>query len=926
MNANRNTSNSVDTGYDVMASRGSDTRTIDRRQFGRLVASASAAGLFAPLPAISEIANVHDVIESQPPNKMSSNPGGSLDGCPQQCQGPMVSLAIDDLGKSWCYLAMTTTLIGVPWMPDAVQVTYDGAIFTRHAELCFFYGDPLQPVLQRQKRWLDGWIPIVQYDWRSGDIEYEVEMFSSELEGFSEENTLQFVRVQMRNSGSQPTRAVFAAASRASGVIRRLGDAQFEPTWNYEISDGALYRDGEFVYSFPIHGVEVQAIAGHPYDQKFAGEKYSVTKRTAVGMARYAPLLAPGETVDLLFKMPRVPTRDHGYILSAQAADYRIYRERTIQFWQKLLGERNRITVTAEPLIEHAHRATAVHTLLATRTSGSQRVQTDGLPYPMAFLSAFPEYGRLYDTYGLNDYTDAGVHYCRKNLQSDGMFLDVNLIHGKNVLSSHGQAMAFLLNHALMAQDTSYAREIWPMIRSSVDLIRRDHELEPHGLMRASWPYDNEMIKGQWTCHNLWSLYALRAAIRVARMMDENTDADSWLKLHDSYLSSVAEALNASAASDGYIPTGLYQFLTGEAARSGFAEWQTDQDFENMLLAWPSEVLLPSDRRVVGTVNRLRQTKYREGIMTYRNGQRLHHYITVNSAMQDVIAGRDKDALLDTYHILMHCGSTFEGFENLVFPWADRVTSPSCPPPHAWGAAKINGLLRNLFVVELGGRYGLDEGQRDLRLFNVISPAWIKPGERIAVENARTEFGVVTASMQFRANGADVSITTNFHDQPRDIVLHIPYFIELLKFDTDATRSSQDGVNVRVSPDVKRIGFKWRQRPGAHRQTVQDILLSYRREPGFWKGKRSEMPTPSKGTLTPEEKSLPPVPLSFVAVRDSWRREYARRFYDFVQAGGKPVTIAAPPTLTEIGIGGGLATPPLPHHYTNGSANGGSTG
>jgi hypothetical protein len=266
--------------------------------------------------------------------------------------------------------------------------------------------------------------------------------------------------------------------------------------------------------------------------------------------------------------------------------------------------------------------------------------------------------------------------------------------------------------------------------------------------------------------------------------------------------------------------------------------------------------------------------------------------------MQDVMAGRDQEALMDTYHILMHCGSTYEGFENLVLPWADRDTDPSCPPPHAWGAAKINGLLRNLFVVEQGGRYGLDEGQRDLRLFNVISPAWIKPGERIAVENARTEFGVVTASMQFRADGADVLLATNFHDQPRDIVLRIPYFIELMKFDSDAKRSSQDGVNVRVTPDAKRISFTWRQRPGAHRRTVQNILLSYRREPGFWKGKRSEMPTPPAGFLTPEEESLPPAPLSFDTVRNSWREEYARRFWGAVQAGGKPVTIAAPTLRT----------------------------
>lgn len=313
-----------------------------------------------------------------------------------------------------------------------------------------------------------------------------------------------------------------------------------------------------------------------------------------------------------------------------------------------------------------------------------------------------------------------------------------------------------------------------------------------------------------------------------------------------------------------------------------------------MLLAWPCEALAPSDRRVAGTVDRLRRTKYREGIMTYRNGQHLHHYITVNSAVQDVVAGRDREALIDTYHILLHCGGTFEGFENLVVPWTDRDTDPTCPPPHGWSVAKINGLLRNLFLVEFGGRCGVDEGQRDLLLFGVISPAWTRPGHQIAVQDARTEFGMISATMHFRADGADVSLKTSFHHQPRDLVFQVPYFVELVSFATDAKRSSREGSSVRVSPEATQVRFIWREKPEAHRRTTQDILLAYRREPGFWKGKRSEMPEPPQRFLSAEEEAFPPAPLSFEAVRDTWRREYRRRLAEFVSSGGEPSTVTAP--------------------------------
>ncbi len=76
-------------------------------------------------------------------------------------------------------------------------------------------------------------------------------------------------------------------------------------------------------------------MAGQPYEKRFAGKEHAVTKQTAVGLAQYPPMLAPGETVDLVFKRPRVPTQHPHYIQAAQAADHGIYRQRTVQYWQQ---------------------------------------------------------------------------------------------------------------------------------------------------------------------------------------------------------------------------------------------------------------------------------------------------------------------------------------------------------------------------------------------------------------------------------------------------------------------------------------------------------------------------------------------------------------------------------------------------------------
>ncbi len=346
------------------------------------------------------------------------------------------------------------------------------------------------------------------------------------------------------------------------------------------------------------------------------------------------------------------------------------------------------------------------------------------------------------------------------------------------------------------------------------------------------------------------------------------------------------KAVRESAAPDGYVPTGLYDFITGPAARDGFDEYRTDQDWENEMLLWPTELVQPGDPLVAGTLRRLHETKYREGIMTYRNGQHLHQYMTSRAANQEILNGDPQQALIDTYHCLLHSGSASESFENMIRPWTDRDVE-FCPPPHAWGCATYNGLIRNLFIAEYGGRGGLEPGNRDILLLNAISPAWLVNGKPLGLEKAPTTFGLVTCLMTPRADGAYVNIQTELHTRPRGLVVRIPYFVTLTSFTSDAKSATRDGDVIRLSPDATRLVLEWTPDPAACRDIFQDVLLAYRREPGHWRGKRSEMPKPAEGFLTDAEKARPAEPLSFKLVLDAWKTEYARRFAEHVKAGGR---------------------------------------
>jgi hypothetical protein len=809
---------------------------------------------------------------------------------------PMVDPALDDPAKPWCYFTHPVSVIGMPWASDnAIQVTPEGCINTGEAEFCLFYGDTLRPMASRQRQFLDGWIPVVGDHWQDGSLVYSWEAFSANLDDFDAANTLQFVRLAVRNTGSTAAIAKVAAGCRVNGGLLRERPGGFNPAWLHEIKHNELLRDDHIVCCYePADRWE--AVSGVPYVRPFRGRDLGMSARTEAGVAHYQRRLPPGQTAVLTFKLPHhvVAESDAKYRDAMRAADYDTYRAKTVAYWTDALTRRSIIHTPGEPLIEQAHRATAVHVMLGTRTRNGARQQTDGLPYPDLFIAAIYDYGQLYENFGLAEFIRANIPHCLARQQPNGLFVDIAVSHGAKIHCAHGQTTAYLCEHVLSSRDRVLGRQIFPAIRGAVQLIANEHRTQPHGLMSSAPPYDNEMIKGQWTSHNYWTLIGLRAAIRLARFLDHSDTAAEWLALYDDYERTVLKAVHDSAAADGYVPTGLYGFVTGNAARGGFAEFQTDQDWENEMLLWPTELLRPGDPLVAGTLARLRATKFREGIMTYRNGQHLHQYITTRAINQFNANGQPREALIDMYHALLHAGSAYESFENMIRPWTDRDVE-FCPPPHAWGCANSSNTIRNLFVMEQGGRGGLKPDERDILLLNAVSPAWLVEGRPLGIEKAPTSFGMVTVLMTPRRDGADVAIRTNFHTRPRNLVLRVPYFAKLASLESDDPKASIEGSLIRLSPDTTRVSLKWTIDPDADRGLYGSLLLRHRREVGFWPGKRSAAPKAPAGFLTDAERAHPPEPLSFRLVRSAWQAEYARRFALHVAAGGRVKTFMAVP-------------------------------
>lgn len=787
---------------------------------------------------------------------------------------------IDDPSKTWCYLQKSTTVIGVPFHSEVTEVTYDGSLYTGYAELNFAYGVSKKPMMARQKNFKEGWIPIVEYTWNEDGIDFEYECFSMPPKGMDEDSCVNFIRLTMRNKGTSPQKGLISISSRGKLDDFRLAQLKdFSSEQTFQIEAGCFSRGGKLVYAFPKGFTSIEAVKGVPYKGTFVGKDLGVVAETETAIVSYEKELKGGESVEYVFKMPRVPVdmTNRKHIKVILQADYRDYERKCEELWKNLVIKNTHFEIP-EKEVQDAQRASMVHLMLATRTKeGGWKTQTDGIPYPNFFLTSAPQMVMAYLTSNCWDYAKLSVKNAIKQQEPDGLYFDRSLAHGGIIPTAHGHILYMVANYVLFTHDYQTGKEVFPSVVRAIDYLKRVTKENKYGLMPPTYPYDNEMIDGHYASNNYWSLIGLRFCIRMAKMLGHTEVVDDWSRFEKVYTGNILKGIEASVHFDGYVPTGLYPFLTGKKARRGFNEYQTNSDWENMLLSYPTELLEPHHPYVSGTLNHVRRG-YAEGIMTYRHGQHLHQYITANLIEQYMVQGNSRQALIDFYHLLLHSGSTYEGFENLVEPWKERMVDAHCPPPHAWAAGKTAFLIRNFLIHEFGGRGGINKG-RKLFLYSAISPAWVKDGEKIAIINAPTEMGDVTSSMVFHEGSATVTFSADFKDKPEAIVVRIPYFKEFVSFTSDASTSSVHDGMIELSPDVTRLDIQWKEKDDAHDGTSAYLLKSYRAGNTFKGVAPNGYPIIEEGRpfLLEEEQIDRVDPLSFDLVKQMFLYEFNRR-------------------------------------------------
>ena len=436
----------------------------------------------------------------------------------------------DDPEKPWSYFVHPVTCIGMPLQTakTGIQVTPEGTIFTGEHELALFFGDERKPLSCRQRRFVDD-VPIVEDEWRDGDCQYRWTLFGATLPcDPRNENTAIFARLEVRNERTVPTSPKIWASMKTSGGFRREGRVSFKPGWNYRFQGEEFWRSDGLQVVYPAGAAKRFAALDVPYGAPFTAEDVGIGANTDTGIVLYQPELKPGESRRFTFKLPRAPTADATYLAELRGADFNEALKSVRAYWRKLLYSKSEILTPGEPRVASIHRQTAAHVLLASRCYGGKPQQTDALPYPMCFLTTQYDYQLLYRDFGWLTMFAAQLDRFTERQQPDGLFVDTSLSHGQKIFCGHGQPMTAICNTVIDLADRKLGEKYFPAIIRAVDCIRNDSDTQPHGLMRASVPYDNEMIKGQYTSHNYWSIIGLRAAIRLADFMGREAEARAW--------------------------------------------------------------------------------------------------------------------------------------------------------------------------------------------------------------------------------------------------------------------------------------------------------------------------------------------------------------------------------------------------------------
>jgi len=707
--------------------------------------------------------------------------------------------------EHFSYFQYPTDVLGFKDAKEGAEITPEGFIFTGYTEIIFMYGPSLSYFPLRKHYWLeDEYLPIHHWIYSIDGVEYKFEAFSSPIDLDPDRNLIIYMRIKVTNKTEKAKKAWLAVGTRyqpgesegpgryspyrhrfrrpatpeIKGMYTQEGE-KFNPDWKFKFEKNYLLRNGKILFVYSSNAKPILFSYPGYKTEKSTEFLQPVVPSSPAGIVLFSEKLSPGESIDVNLKIPYTPVLPYSmeaqYILKSF---YEAEKERVKNFWNQLISQGMQIELPENKPV-YVYKTSLIYDLIARDKMGDDYIQkVNEFQYDAFWLRDSSYIVRSYDLGGYHDIAKQCLEFFFRWQRPDG-----NFVSQGGQFDGWGQTLWAFGQHYRLTHDRKFAEKALKAIMKAADWLEIEMKKDPLGIMPVTTPGDNEAIKGgHITGHNFWALAGLKNAFIMADEMGKKEEALRLKKLYKKLRKNFLRVLNRTLKRTGnYIPPAL--------------DVAGGQDWGNLLAVYPEEILPPFHPAVTETLRRTRK-KYREGLMTYGDMKYLHHYLTMKNTETEVIRGEQERVLEEFYSILAHTSSTQAGFEFSIHPWADRDFHANLTP-HGWFAAKYRNLLRDMLIREQG---------RELHLMSVISPAWVRQGDRIAVKDAPTYFGRISYSIVFDEGGASIRLESRYFKKPERIGIHLPYFVEFVKAD----RGKLKGRILFVKPSIKLIRIKWR--------------------------------------------------------------------------------------------------------------------
>ncbi len=642
------------------------------------------------------------------------------------------------------FLSKPTEQLAVPGMAASGELTPEGDLYTGFAEYRIRFGSRLAPWDQPTRTLADPAIPSYSGTLSDGPVRYTQSDFAVPLAGepvvyqtTSISNTsgrTRLAQVQMSlayTDGSPikssdgglatPFRFQRPALGGPLGAYYQPGQ-QFSASFAYTIKGRDLDRSGLLLARGPTASSET--IRDTPRD----------TPTSTHDSRLFTLRLPPHGQASLTWQIPLAPPP------AGAASDRALTRMPLAQAavaLRKLWGAQEagmmRISVP-EPKVSATYEAAIAEILDSRLLTNTGFEQTPNrLQYQAFWVRDAAIETQALDLAGLHSAAAQNLAFMDSFQGQNGLFLSQ-----PEQYDALGQALWAISEHAELTQDPAYAASQLPRIQAAIGWLSAVSESDPLGLLPAASPNDNELASGHITGDDLWAAVGLRAAVADAELAGRVDLATQWQALDERFEASLDDAIATAVAREGHIPPVL-------DARGG-------QDWGNYWASFPTQILPAASAAVQATIAWAR-AHMDQGLPTYADGKDLHDYLGFKIFETELESEQAQDALEGFYAELDHTTSTDTGWETIPAPFSGRASATNLAP-HGDFAAEYIALLRNMLLREAQ--------PGEILLLTGASPAWLGPGQHIAVVSAPTARGTISFTERSSANGETLTWKDDF--------------------------------------------------------------------------------------------------------------------------------------------------------------------